>query len=206
MASNMIAPGVSRETSDRIGKFVDLLLKWNGRINLIGTATADQVWQRHVLDSLQICDLAPKVPEKWVDLGSGGGFPGIIAAIFLAERGSMSAVHLVESDQRKAAFLREAARQLGLNVTVHARRIEDLAPLGADVLSARALTALPGLCSFADRHLAPAGICLFPKGASWQQEVGDAKKSWVFDLETRPSVTSPESMILMLRNIAKAGG
>lgn len=192
---------VSRETQERLTAYVQLLVKWNNKINLIGRATEAQIWDRHIKDSVQIRDLAPKDTTLWADLGAGGGLPGIVVAILLAETQPGCRIHLVESDQRKATFLRECARILGLTAKVHSVRIEQLDPLGADVLSARALAPLTDLCGFADRHLRNGGMAIFPKGERWQDEVAEARAEWVFSLDSVASTTSPHSAVLLLKDI-----
>lgn len=193
---------VSRETNDRLEALETLLKKWNPAINLVSKTTLADAWRRHILDSAQLFALAPARVDHWVDLGSGGGFPGLVIAVLAAEFDPARRITLVEADQRKCAFLREAARQLGVKVDVRADRIESLAPLGADVLSARALAALPMLCGFCDRHLSPDGVALFPKGASYQDELADARQHWTFDVTVHPSDTEASAVVLEMKAIA----
>lgn len=192
---------VSRETSDRLQGLAELLKKWNPAINLVSKSTLPQAWTRHILDSAQLYALAPPQVAHWADLGSGGGFPGLVIAILSRELDPARAVTLVESDQRKATFLREAARHLGLSVAVIADRIEAIAPLSASVLSARALAGLPDLCAFAARHLSPTGLALYPKGASFQEELDQARRDWAFDVTIHPSDTDPASVVLALKAV-----
>lgn len=199
-----ILPDVSRETLDRIDAFVALLIKWNSKINLIGRATLDQIWERHIRDSIQIWNLRPEGVKIWADLGAGGGLPGLIVAILQKQADADSRVHLVESDLRKATFLREAARLLELPVIVHNQRIEKLEPLRADVVSARALAPLSDLCSFAALHLAANGTAIFPKGESWESEVDAARGKWHFDLTSVASITASRSSVLLLKDIVHA--
>ncbi|MGB7244573.1 MAG: 16S rRNA (guanine(527)-N(7))-methyltransferase RsmG [Sulfitobacter sp.] len=191
---------VSRETSERLSAFVDLLTKWNSKINLVSKSSMEQVWIRHVWDSVQIYGLAPK-GGLWTDLGSGGGFPGIVVAILALQASPDQRFVLVESDQRKATFLRVAIRELGLNATVDASRIESLPPANSDILSARALADLSTLLAFSDRHLSLGGIAIFPKGENWTKEVAAARAEWSFDLETHTSVTDPSAAILLVKGI-----
>lgn len=195
---------VSRETFERLQAYAELLRKWNPRINLVSKSTLDGLWGRHIMDSAQIFDLAPKEARKWVDLGSGGGFPGLVVAIIAQELAPDLKVTLVESDQRKCAFLRTVARETGISVTVHAKRIEQIDPMNADVLSARALADLKLLLSFAERHLAKSGICLFPKGLTWEKEVKDARDSWRFSSEAIKSETEQNAVILRINEIEHA--
>ncbi|MDR7124486.1 16S rRNA (guanine(527)-N(7))-methyltransferase RsmG [Pseudotabrizicola sp. 4114] len=193
--------GVSRETSDRILLLEHLVRKWNPKINLVSNDSLRHLRDRHILDSMQIFELANFDCGSWCDLGSGGGFPGLVVAILAHEANTQGDVKLVESDGRKAAFLREAVRQLDVRANIIQSRVEDLPPLCATVLSARALAALPKLFSFAERHLAPGGVALFPKGATHQRELEDARQEWSFDVTLHPSKTEPTAAILEFRNI-----
>lgn len=193
---------VSRETFDRLEQFHRLLEKWNPAINLVARSTLAEAWTRHILDSAQVYRLAPATVSHWTDLGSGGGFPGLVIAAIAAELDPQRRVTLVESDQRKATFLRQVARELGLSrVNVISDRIEKVEPLGADVLSARALAALPVLCQFSAAHLSPSGLALFPKGASHAQEIAEAGRDWRFDLTVVASETDPAAVILAMKAI-----
>lgn len=194
---------VSRETFDRLERLVALLKKWNPAINLVARSTLDDVWQRHIVDSAQIFGLAPTGATHWADLGSGGGFPGLVIAILASQLRPDLRVTLVESDKRKAAFLRTAAQELGVEAKVIASRIEEVPPLRADVLSARALASLTVLLGFAERHLLPSGTALFPKGARHAQEVSEALAMWRFDVQNIPSLTDPEAVILQIRGLAR---
>ena len=136
-------PDVSRETQERLEIYGDLLTKWNPRINLVSKKSLDEMWTRHFADSAQIFALAPHSVDHWVDMGSGGGFPGLVVAILGQDGGSPRRMTLIESDARKAAFLRVVIRETGLTATVLNERIEKAAPQSANVLSARALTDLP---------------------------------------------------------------
>lgn len=191
---------VSRETIDRLKEFVALLTKWNAAINLVSKDSISQIWSRHMVDSAQIFSLAANV-KLWADLGSGGGFPGVVIAILAAEMDPDMNVVLVESDQRKAAFLRQTCINLGLSTEISSERIEKIHSLQADVISARALAPLPQLCEFTRRHLAPDGRAIFLKGRSYQAEIAAARESWNFSLETHASITDPASIILVLRGI-----
>lgn len=194
---------VSRETFDRLARFVALLEKWNPRINLVAGSTLPQVWERHILDSLQVFDLADAREGRWADLGTGGGFPGLVVALVAAEEAPGLHVTLVESDQRKAAFLASALREAGVTAKVAAARIESLPPLGATVLSARALAPLDGLLHHAARHLAPGGKALFPKGRSHEEEVAEALATWRFRVQKQPSRTDSQAVILIIEDISR---
>ena len=193
---------VSRETFDILQRYVDLLEKWNARINLVSPGTLPHLWSRHVFDSAQLYDLAPASTSSWADLGSGGGFPGVVIAILGRDRQGFS-MTLVESDQRKAAFLRTALRECNVTATVVSQRIEDCTPLMADVLSARALAPLETLLSFAERHLAPDGLALFPKGGRASEEVAAAQETWSFACDVCPSRTDSAASILKIGDISR---
>jgi 16S rRNA (guanine527-N7)-methyltransferase len=192
---------VSRETEGRLQAFVDLLKKWNPAINLVSKASIDQVWQRHILDSVQVFDYGITA-QRWLDIGSGGGFPGLVVAILAAEGAPAMQVTLVESDQRKATFLRAASQSLGLGTMVLSDRAEAIAPQAADVISARALAPLPQLCTLAQRHLASNGTAIFLKGKSFAAEVAEARQNWNFALESHPSITDPSAVVLVLKGIS----
>lgn len=194
---------VSRETMARLKCYEALLRKWNPAINLVARSTLDGIWERHFRDSIQVFDLAPPSARHWADLGSGGGFPGLVAAILAADERPDLRVTLVESDLRKAAFLTTVARETGLAATVLPKRIEDLEPLAADVLSARALAPLDRLLAHAERHLAPAGIAIFPKGAAWREELRLALEHWRFSYENSVSVTDPDATVLTIGGISR---
>ena len=192
---------VSRETFDLLSAYADLVAKWTPAINLVGKATVSALWERHIADSAQVFALRPPNASDWADLGSGGGFPGLVVAILAKEHAIGLRVTLVESDARKATFLRQATQVLGLTTTVLCERIEKLQPLGADVLSARALAPLSDLLGFAEQHMVPGGTALFPKGARFAQEIAQAHEVWDFDSDTKPSLLEPGAAILVIRNI-----
>ncbi len=194
---------VSRETSDRLRLLAELLLKWNPKINLVSKSTIETVWGRHILDSAQIFDLVSHPVGHWVDIGSGGGFPGLVIAILAMEKDPAQKTTLIESDQRKCAFLRTVLRETGVSGTVLSQRIEEADPQGADVVSARALADLSKLCGFAERHLEKQGKALFPKGVTWQKEMREAEESWSFCHEVITSKSEPEAVILKLGDIRR---
>lgn len=195
---------VSRETQQKLNDYLELLRKWSPRINLVSPATLKTAATRHFADSLQIADLAGPAVKTWVDLGSGGGFPGAVVAIVLQEKMPDLSVTLIESDQRKATFLRTVSRETKTSFKVLAQRIEDAEPQNADILSARALAPLDDLCRMAERHLSPSGKALFPKGETWQQEVDQAQKRWRFSLKTHKSETSSLAAILEIGDLTRA--
>ena len=193
---------VSRETSGRLSRFAAMLQKWNPRINLVSRNSIADLWTRHIVDSVQVFRCVTPAGH-WVDLGSGGGFPGLIVAILAVDEVPDLRVTLIESDQRKAAFLRAAARETGADCTVVSKRIEAVEPQKADFLSARALTDLDGLLGFAERHLSPEGVALFPKGVTWQKETEAARQRWKFRAEAITSITDPEAVILKIEGVSR---
>ena len=178
-----LASHVSRETLERLDAFAALVSKWSARINLISRKTLPEIWSRHILDSAQIFDLKPEHAAHWLDIGSGGGFPGIVIAILAAETNPNLKISLIESDLRKCVFLRTAVRELGLAATVLNTRAEDGPALSADVISARALAPLDTLLALSHRHLAPGGVMLFPKGRENEAELRKALETWRCDCE-----------------------
>jgi 16S rRNA (guanine527-N7)-methyltransferase len=193
---------VSRETEKRLDTYVELLLRWQQTTNLISPSTIPQIWTRHVADSLQLIDLV-LVARTWVDLGSGGGFPAIPVACVLADKpGSM--VHLVESNGKKAAFLREVIRATGVPAQVHAERIEKFVAgtvNSVDVVSARALAPLKTLCDQAFPLIERGAIGLFLKGLDVESELTEASKYWKLEAERVPSKTSPDGCVVIVRNL-----
>jgi 16S rRNA (guanine527-N7)-methyltransferase len=193
---------VSRETETRLDRLVDLLLQWQQRMNLIATSTQPVIWTRHVADSLQLLELAPKAARTWIDLGSGAGFPGLVLACALADVPGTQ-VHLVESSTKKAAFLREAAQMTGVAAVVHAERIEDFvkhAP-AADVVTARALAPLPKLLGLAYPLLKTGAQGLFLKGQDVDAELTAAAKCWNIETRLAESRTDPRSRIVVVTAI-----
>jgi len=193
---------VSRETKTRLEKFVDLLLHWQNKFNLVASSTLPIVWTRHVADSLQLLPLAPDA-KVWVDFGSGAGFPGIPIACALADTPGVM-VHLVESVGKKANFLREVVRELGLPARVHQERAEKFGESCAeavDVVTARAVAPLKVLCDQAFPLIAKGAVGLFPKGQDVAAELTEAAKYWSIQASTVPSVTNPASSIVVVRSL-----
>ena len=186
------AANVSRETMTRLEAYIALLRKWQPRINLVSADSLADVWRRHVLDSAQLMALAP-AGGTWLDLGSGAGFPGLVTAI-LGEH----AQHLVESDERKCVFLREAARAAAVSVAVHNLRAEDLTGVAADVVTARAVAPLGELLGLAAPHGAQGGIYLFHKGQDMVQELTEATKYWKMGVLVVKSVSDPTGRVLRI--------
>lgn len=201
MSGSVGLPGVSRETNDRLITYLTLLEKWNGKINLVSPSTIQQAWSRHFLDSAQLLTIPGKLSGTWLDLGSGGGFPGLVVAIILAETDPTAKVILMESDQRKGVFLRSVLRETGVEAVVVTDRIEMAEPVRADIISARALAPLSDLLRFVQRHGSAESIAVFPKGRRWQEEIRQAEKEWRFKHSAHPSNTDPEAVILRIEEI-----
>ncbi|MDR6820481.1 16S rRNA (guanine527-N7)-methyltransferase [Neorhizobium sp. 2083] len=193
---------VSRETQEKLKHFAALFQKWAKTINLVAPSTLDELWQRHIADSAQIFQLSP-TPLKWLDLGSGGGFPGVITAIFLAET-QEGWVHLVESNQKKAAFLRVALNETGARGSVHPLRIEAASSAlpDCDRISARALAELDLLLSYTSGWMIGKDARgFFHKGRDYAAEIEKARGRWAFDLIKHPSAVEPDSVILEVSNL-----
>jgi 16S rRNA (guanine527-N7)-methyltransferase len=195
---------VSRETIGALQHLQALVQRWNPAVNLVSKSSVGELWERHIVDSAQLFLACPQSATVWADLGAGGGFPGLVIATLARELQSSLRVTLVEADQRKSTFLRQAAQSLDLEVSVLSARIESLPPFQADVLSARALAALPGLLEYAAAHLNPDGVAIFPKGARHRDELAQARRAWAFDVEIRPSLSDADAALLVIRNIHRA--
>jgi 16S rRNA (guanine527-N7)-methyltransferase len=186
---------VPRETLDR---FAALLLRWNRTVNLISAHDEALLWDRHISDSLQLIPLLVPRPGRAIDLGAGGGFPGLVLAIATGVP-----FDLIEADKRKAAFLREAARITGAPVRIHADRIEAAQMTPAPLITARALAPLPKLLNLAAPLLAPGGACLFLKGAGAEAELTHAATQWHMQVQTVPSRTIPGACILRISHLSR---
>lgn len=204
MSQSIGSLDVSRETFDKLTTYTALLEKWNPKINLVSKSSLSDLWSRHIVDSAQLFELAPSDAAHWVDIGSGGGFPGLVVAIIAKELRPDMKVTLVESDQRKCAFLRTVSRETMCDATVISKRIEAIDSLNADVLSARALADLGILLEFAKQHLQPSGTCLFPKGLTWEKELETAHDSWQFSHQVSKSETDPNAVVLRIKEIKHA--
>ena len=198
-----IGLSVSRETMERLELYFELLKKWNPAINLVSKSTIKHAWNRHFVDSAQIYEHAPENWSIWADFGSGGGFPGAVVAIIASEKNINGHVILVESDQRKAAFLRNVMRETGVEAQIIAERIEKVPALNSDVISARALADLPALFQLSAPHAHEYSMLLFPKGANWQKEVLKANESWSYQHQVITSRTDPTAVILQVKGLAR---
>jgi 16S rRNA (guanine527-N7)-methyltransferase len=199
-----IAGPVSRETSQRLEHFESTFRRWAARINLVAPSTLPHLWERHVLDSAQLVRLAPSA-LRWLDLGSGGGFPGAVVAILLRDRPGAQ-IDLVESNAKKCAFLKTALGELEVPARVHAARIEAFEGRadGYDVVTARALAPLPALLELASPWLTAGARALFHKGRDYRREVEESHDVWQFDLVEQPSVVDPEGVILDISGLRRS--
>jgi 16S rRNA (guanine527-N7)-methyltransferase len=198
-----VAGPVSRETCERLEAFRAFFLKWNGRINLVAGSTEDDLWRRHILDSAQLAPLAPDA-VRWADMGAGGGFPGLVMAFLLADRGG--SIDLVESNRKKTAFLQAATGAFGLPARVVARRIEASYDLvsAPEIVTARALAPLVTLLDLAAPWLESGARALFHKGRDYRREVEESAHRWRFDLVEHRSPIDAESVVLDIRNLRRA--
>jgi 16S rRNA (guanine527-N7)-methyltransferase len=195
---------VSRETAARLNILVEQVQRWQPVKNLVSDYALPVLWTRHVADSLQLLALAPDAP-RWLDLGAGAGFPGLVIAAAKADVAGFR-MELVESNSRKCAFMRETARLMGLEVGIHQARIEDV--IGrfegqVDVVSARALAALPQLVRWCEKLLTSGTIGLFPKGKDAALELTDTAKYWRLDYTTHNSLTDPAGQIVRITQAAR---
>lgn len=196
--SNLSSAIVSRETLARLRAYSSLLIRWNARINLVSRHDESRLDERHINDALQLMDLMPAAIARAIDLGSGGGIPGLVLAIATGVK-----FDLIEADKRKAAFLREAARVTDAPVTVHSERVERLFLAPADLVTARAFAPLPRLLDLGHKFLTPGGVFLLPKGESADRELTDARAEWNMKIEKFPSKTDPGATILRLSEVTR---
>ncbi|HEY4344837.1 MAG TPA: 16S rRNA (guanine(527)-N(7))-methyltransferase RsmG [Parvibaculum sp.] len=205
--SFLAATSVSRETMDRLRVYETLLLKWQKSINLVSAGTLADLWARHMWDSAQLAALAPRDAVRWMDVGSGAGFPGLVVATLLRDRPGFQ-MELVESDQRKSVFLKEASRLMELSVRVHTGRIEDFSrgegELPPDIISARALASLSQILSWTSPFWGKATIGLFPKGRNATDELTESRKNWIFEAEAIASLSDPSGTVLKLWGLKDA--
>ncbi|HEY1382054.1 MAG TPA: 16S rRNA (guanine(527)-N(7))-methyltransferase RsmG [Dongiaceae bacterium] len=205
---------VSRETLQRLETYAALLVKWQAKINLVGPATLPDLWRRHFLDSAQLIPILNESPLPraggggpslgatgvLVDLGSGAGFPGLVLAIM-----TDWTAHLIDSDQRKCAFLRQVALDCGVldRVTIHPKRIEQVNGMAADVVTARACAPLDELLKLAAPLVGEAGKCVFLKGVRFEDELTRAERRWTMRLGHRGSITDPQGSILVITHLKR---
>ncbi len=200
-------PDVSRETEARLERFIELLFKWNSHMNLVGAGEIQRLRQRHIADSLQLLDFIPTGATSFLDIGSGAGFPGLILAMALHEWPD-ARFTLIESNGKKCAFLREAARVTDIRVEVLNRRIESFRPgeIKVDILTARALAPLDKLLGFVQPFLGINSRCLFLKGQYVDEELTRASKCWNITAQIHPSRTDPNGKILVVSDIHARSG
>lgn len=204
MPSSSIAEvSVSRETLEKITAYEDLIAKWTKKINLVSRTTLSDLHERHIVDSAQLFRLIPATARHLVDFGSGGGLPGVVLAILAQEHLPQLKVTLVESDLRKATFLRQCNRELELGYTVQSIRAEALEPQEADVVTARALAPLKLLFDLTFQHMSAGAIAIFPKGQNAEEELASARQSWSFECEQYQSLTSTQSSLLRFQRIKR---
>ena len=183
-----------------LASYVDLLRKWNATINLVSAADLSLIWPRHIEDSLQLGSIAGPLPPRAIDMGSGAGFPGLILAIAFGIE-----VDLIEQDQRKAAFLREAVMVTGANARVHAMKIERVKLPPAPLVVSRALAPLTTLLRLAKPLLTEDGFCLFPKTRAAEPEITEAERHWSMRIERLSSLTGENGMILRVSDFRRFG-
>lgn len=187
---------VSHEARAKFQAYAALLKEWNEKFNLVAASTLPQLWRRHFLDSAQLFPLLPPKARRLVDLGSGAGFPGLVLSIM-----GVPEVHLIESVGKKATFLRAVVQELGLNAVVHQARIESVRDLQVDVVTARALTALPTLLSLAKPFMTKETVGLFLKGEKAEAELTQAHKYWTFVCNKNQSLSDPSGMVLQISEL-----
>ncbi len=188
---------VPRGTITALRRYEAMLKDWQQRMNLVGPATLDHVWERHFADSAQLAALAPS-GQKWLDIGAGGGFPGLVLATM-----GWGQFILVDSVQKKARFLEAVTESLGLDARIICARVESLPTLGVDIATARATASLKQLFGWSIRHVRPGGTYIFPKGRRWADEVSEAQEEYQFDYESHPSMTDAEARIIVARNLKR---
>ena len=193
--------GVSRETLDKLSVFADLLARWNRTARLVAPSTLGSIWHRHMLDSAQLLDHLPTKADKVVDIGTGGGFPGLVLSIIAAERQPCTRFVLVDGNARKCEFLREVCRRTGNGAEIRDVRDSELEPQCADVVTARAVAPLGRLLGMACRHLSEGGTCVFLKGKGVATEIESAAGSWRFEVTATPSRTDGSGRILLIREL-----
>jgi len=194
---------VSRETLDALKYFEDLVVLWNPAINLISNSSVSDLWSRHIVDSAQLFLFTLPDEGLWLDVGSGGGFPGIVVSIVAKELAPSLRVVLVESDNRKCVFLRTVIRGLGLSVKVINDRIENVKLDDVVYLSARALRNLNSLLFIVENNVSRETVCVFPKGRSYKKELVESQKNWKFDYNLIDSNTSEDSKVIVLKGLER---
>ena len=199
-----ILKNVSRETFSLLERLGTIVEKWNKAINLISKSTVPNIWERHILDSVQIYYATQGNFKRWLDIGSGAGFPGLVVAILASEKSDDSEIVLVESDKRKCAFLHTVRRELNLNLSIINNRIDYCDTQNADIISARALANLTKLFELSFKHMCENTTFIFPKGRSWREEIVAAEKTWNFSWEAVNSITDSQAVVLKIGELSRA--
>lgn len=199
----MLKYNVSRETIEKLKTYEKLVIEWNSKFNLISKSSVEHIWERHILDSLQLCSFISKNDRKLYDFGSGAGFPAIVMAILSQELFPNLEISLIESIGKKATFLNTVKETLGLNVKIYNDRIENIKLTKADIISSRALASLVKLLEYAKPFCNKDTRLIFPKGEKWQEEVLEAEKKWGFEYKKEQSLTNEKSCILQIKNIRR---
>ncbi|MDC3067996.1 16S rRNA (guanine(527)-N(7))-methyltransferase RsmG [Paracoccaceae bacterium] len=194
---------VSRETLSDLRVYEELLLKWAKKTNLVSKKALKDIWQRHFIDSGQLLNHIDFIGNRWVDIGSGAGFPGLLVKVIMRDRGIECDVVLVEKNKKKVFFLNEVRRRLGLDISIIDKDYEKINPLQADVLSARAVTDLNELLGIAHVHCKNEAVCLFLKGKNFKTELDKSFKNWIFDYDVFNSLSSCSGKIIRVKNIYK---
>ena len=194
---------VSRETINSFGEYEALLSKWNQKINLVSPNTLADLWVRHFLDSGQIINHVDASGKKWVDVGAGAGFPGLVVALLLRDRKIDCDIVLVEKNTRKVFFLNEVIRKLNLNVKVVNNNVDTIEPLNADILTARAFSDLKNLIELSVRHRKERGVSLFLKGENYRLELDKTLNYWFFDYDIFDSLSNSSGKIIRVKKIFK---
>tara|TARA_B100000315_G_scaffold182600_1_gene171506 strand:+ start:172 stop:843 length:672 start_codon:yes stop_codon:yes gene_type:complete len=192
--------GASDEDLERLRAYVVLLARWQEKINLVGKASLTDVWRRHILDSAQLAPLIGAQTKTIADIGTGAGFPGMVLAVIGAAKGAE--VHLIESNERKCAFLREVNRATQGGVIIHNKRVEKLREVSVDLVVSRAVVPLGKLLQYANPLLKKGGQCLFLKGRKLREELTEAQKKWIINESVIQSLTDSSGMILKLEEIS----
>ena len=203
MSDNLNTYNVSRETIDKLKEYETLVKEWNNKFNLISKSTVDKVWERHILDSLQLCPYFYNKEGLLVDFGSGAGFPGIVLAIVGKEKFPNLKIILVESIGKKANFLTFVKNELNLNVEIINDRIENIKTTKADFIISRAMASLEKLLEYSKPFCQKTTDLIFPKGEKWKEELTEAQKKWQFKYSTVESVTNKDSCILYINNVRR---
>ena len=194
---------VSRETINSFCEYEDLLSKWNKKINLVSANTLDDLWVRHFLDCGQIINHVDALGKKWVDVGAGAGFPGLVVALLLRDRKIDCDMVLVEKNTKKVFFLNEVIRKLNLNVNVVNNNVDTIEPLNADILTARAFSELKKLIELSVRHRKERGVSLFLKGENYRLELDKTLNYWFFDYDIFDSLSNSSGKIIRVKKIFK---